>query len=292
MKKLIIINLLIMAAVLIRGNWVFAQAEKPQTYTPATSVYYIKIHKIADHVISIVTSLNSFIVGNLANSNSEAMSLLNFEFRKNPEITIEAYAREKHFGGWVKNKKSGDCFNTRNKVLVRENTGVLKFKQSNKCSVESGKWVDPYSGNVMTDAQAEIQIDHMVPLKEAYISGGHKWTFKERCLYGNYLGYRNHLVAVSGEENNQKSANTPEDYMPPDKTYHCKYLKDWLTIKSIWGLSLMAEEIKAIKHYTEAASCDKSTFTITQKELEAQRKFMQANAELCKVYEIKIKKTP
>lgn len=278
-----------MASVLMRGNWVFAQ-EKPALYTPRTKVYYIKISKLADQVISIVTSLNSFLVGSLVKDNNQEMSLLNFEFHENPEVTVEAYVREKHFGGWVKNKKSGDCYNTRNKVLVRENKGVLKLKDSNKCSVESGKWIDPYSGKEMTDAQAEIQIDHMVPLKEAYISGAHKWTFKERCLYGNYLGYRNHLVAVSGEENNQKSASTPEDYMPADKTYYCQYLKDWLAIKSIWGLSLVPEEVKAIKHELESASCDKSTFTITQKELEVQKKFMQENAELCRALEMK--KTP
>lgn len=259
--------------------------EKKELYTPRNNVYYIKIHKLADKVISIVSSLNMFLLDNLIAQKNEAMSLLDFEYRENPEVTVEAYERVYHFGGWVKNKKSGDCFNTRNKVLVRENTGTIALKESNKCSVATGEWNDVYSGRTMTDAQAEIQIDHMVPLKEAYISGAHKWTFKERCLYGNYLGYKNHLVAVSGEENNEKSAQTPEDYMPSNPSYQCEYLKDWLKIKSYWGLSLVPEEMKAIRKLVEENNCDKSDFTVTKSELEEQEKFFKANAELCRVYE-------
>lgn len=256
-----------------------------ELYTPRNKVYYIKIHQIADKIISIVSSLNMFLIDNLIAQKNEAMSLLDFEYRENPEVTVEAYEREHHFGGWVKNKKSGDCFNTRNKVLVRENVGTITLKESNKCSVESGEWVDVYSGDTFTDAQADIQIDHMVPLKEAYISGAHKWTFKERCLYGNYLGYRNHLVAVSGAENNEKSAKTPEDYMPSNTAYQCEYLKDWLKIKSYWGLSLVPEEMKSIRKLVEDNNCDKSQFVVTQKELEEQEKFFKANSELCRVYE-------
>jgi len=259
--------------------------EAPELYTPRNNVYYIKIHKLADKVISIVSSLDMFNLANLIAVKNEAMSLLDFEYHENPEVSVEAYERIHHFGSWVKNKKSGDCFNTRNKVLVRENTGTIVLKESNKCSVATGEWIDVYSGRTMTDAQAEIQIDHMVPLKEAYTSGAFKWTFKERCLYGNYLGYRNHLVAVSGEENNEKSAKTPEDYMPSNPAYQCEYLKDWLKIKSIWGLSLAPEEMKAIRKLVEENNCDKSDFAITKQELEEQESFFKANAELCRVYD-------
>lgn len=256
-----------------------------EPYTPRNKVYYVKLHKMADKIISIVSSLDMFALNNLVASNNEAMSLLDFEFRETPEVTVEAYDREHHFGGWVKNKKSGDCFNTRNKVLARENIGTIQLKDSNKCSIAHGKWIDPYSGKTMTDAQAEIQVDHMVPLREAYVSGGHKWTFKERCLYGNYLGYRNHLVAVSGEENNEKSAKTPEDYMPSNTAIHCEYLKDWLKIKSFWGLSLVPEEMKEIKKLVAQNNCDESQFTVTKKELEEQQAFFKANAELCRIYD-------
>lgn len=255
-----------------------------EPFTPRNKVYYIKIHKITEKVISIFSDLNTFLIDNLIGQNNNAMSLLDFEYRENPEVTVEAYERVQHFGGWVKNKKSGDCFNTRNKVLVRDNIGTIVLKEDNKCSVAQGKWIDPYSGITMTDAQAEIQIDHMVPLREAYISGAYKWTFKERCLYGNYLGYKNHLVAASGEENNLKGAETPELYMPSNKAYQCEYLKDWLKIKSFWGLSLAPEEMRVIKKLVEDNNCDTSVFTVTKKELLDQEKFFKANVELCRIY--------
>lgn len=261
--------------------------KEQELFTPRNKVYYIKIHQIADKIISIVSSLNVFALDNLIKANHEAMSLLDFEYSETPEISVEAYEREHHFGGWVKNKKSGDCFNTRNKVLVRENIGTLALKDENKCSVASGEWIDPYSGNKMTDAMAEIQIDHMVPLREAYVSGAHKWTFKERCLYGNYLGYRNHLVAVSGDENNEKSAKTPDDYMPSNIPYSCEYLKDWLKIKSFWGLSLVPEEVKSIKRLVDEHHCDVSQMVVTKKEIQEQEVFFKANAELCRVYDQK-----
>ncbi|AZZ37002.1 HNH endonuclease [Bdellovibrio sp. qaytius] len=256
-----------------------------EMFSPRTDVYYIKIHKIADQIISIVSSLKMFSLDNLIAKKNEAMSLLNFEYHDNPAVTAEAYERVHHFGGWVKNKKSGDCFNTRNKVLVRDNKGTITLKEDNKCSVATGEWVDAYTGSTLTDAQAEIQIDHMVPLHEAYISGAYKWTFKERCLYGNYLGYKNHLVSVSGEANNEKSSKTPEEYMPSNPNYQCEYLKDWLKIKSFWGLSLVSEEMKAILQLVEDNHCDKSTLVVTRQELEEQEAFFKENVDLCKAFE-------
>lgn len=256
--------------------------ESPEVYTLEKSVYYVKLHKIIDQVISIVSSLNMFSLDQLMDQKSETLSLLDFEYRENPEMTVESYERVKHFGGWVKNKKSGDCFNSRNKVLVRENIGTIVLKESNKCSVAQGEWVDPYSGRTMTDAQLEIQIDHMVPMKVAYNSGAYKWTFKERCLYGNYLGYRNHLVAVSGDENNEKGSNTPEDYMPSNPNNQCGYLKDWLKIKAFWGLSLTPEEMHSIVKLVAENNCDKALFVVTKAELEEQQAFFKANANLCR----------
>lgn len=248
-------------------------------------VYYVKIHKAAEKIISIVASANSFLLGNLVTSNDETISLLDFDYRQNSATTVEAYDRDKHFGGWVKNKKSGDCFNTRNKVLKRDNIGTIILKPENKCSIAAGEWLDPYSGKTLTDPLIEIQIDHMVPMSEAYASGGHAWTFKERCLYGNYLGYKNHLIPVYGEENNEKSSSRPDQYLPPQKAYHCEYLKDWLKIKTFWGLTLVDEEVAAIKDLVNESGCDKADFVVTKKEIEEQAAFFAKNAELCKDYE-------
>lgn len=263
-------------------------------FNPRTQVYFIRFKDISQQVMTLSLKINAFLKQGLAQAlvisqsqqqTADEISLVNFEYTELPEETVESYERRKHFGGWVKDKNSGDCFNTRNKVLVRDNIGTLKFKEDNKCSVAEGLWIDPYSGVEMTNAQDEIQIDHMIPMSEAYQSGAHNWSFKQRCLFGNYLGYKNHLLPVYGEENNNKGSQTPEDYMPTLTGYHCQYLKDWLKIKTIWGLHFSPTEVAAIKQRMTEAACKPEEFILTRSELLEQVQFMTENADLCKPYE-------
>ena len=50
----------------------------------------------------------------------------------------------------------------------------------------SGSWNDPYSGETITDA-SQLDIDHLVPLREAHESGGHVWGADKRrdCASNN-----------------------------------------------------------------------------------------------------------
>ena len=63
-----------------------------------------------------------------------------------------------------------DCQNARHEVLIEESLSTVGFKTSKDCRVVSGSWNDPYSGRTITDA-TKLDIDHMVPLKEAHQSG-------------------------------------------------------------------------------------------------------------------------
>lgn len=254
-------------------TWAAAASD---TYETRDSYYSIDIKEVSDHLFSTVGSLNSFITS----KKEQAYSLLDFEFKQESPHKVEPYQRKHHFGGWAKNRKFGDCYNTRAKVLIRDSLKPVIFKKENPCSVIAGSWVDPYAGAEFTDAQ-DIQIDHMVPLKEAYIAGAYKWTFKERCLYGNYLGYKGHLIAVDGEENNQKSDQTPIDYIPPKKDYLCTYAKDWLTIKALWGLTFTKDEKDQLNQIVKENNCDPSQFVMTEKELKTQYNFFENNLKLC-----------
>lgn len=251
----------------------------PILFETRAETFHIRIQKVLESIqslSSLIQRLTPFITEEL----DEHISLLNFEYFKEKSSQAPAYKRTEHFGGWAKNKKAGNCYNTRAKVLIRDNVGSLKFKDANPCSVIEGQWNDPYAGDTFTDAQA-IQIDHMVPLKEAYVSGGYKWNFKERCLYGNYLGYNHHLIAVDGEQNNEKGDQSPIDYMPSRKEYQCEYIKDWLTIKALWGLSLTPDEQKYIIDFVTTSNCDKNLFTLAKSEIKKQQKFFQENLNLC-----------
>ncbi len=71
---------------------------------------------------------------------------------------------------WVDEDK--DCQNARHEVLIAESNSPFEFKTDKGCRVISGTWNDPYSGRTITDA-SKLDIDHMVPLKEAHESGGY-----------------------------------------------------------------------------------------------------------------------
>ena len=83
-----------------------------------------------------------------------------------------AYDR-KAWGHWTDEDK--DCQNARHEVLIEESLSTVGFKTSKGCRVISGSWNDPYSGSTITDAN-QLDIDHLVPLKETYESAGYAWN--------------------------------------------------------------------------------------------------------------------
>ena len=127
----------------------------------------------------------------------------------------------------------------------------MKFKTSRKCKVLSGKWHDPYTNKTFTDP-ALLDVDHVVPLKEAFLSGADSWPRKKRKLYANDLNYEGHLIAVSSSANRKKGAKDPAHWLPPNKAYWKEYVKIWLEIKKRWELKMDRSELKAIQNIIEA----------------------------------------
>ena len=110
----------------------------------------------------------------------------------------------------------------------------------------SGSWNDPYSGRTITDA-SKLDIDHMVPLKEAHESGGHAWDVYRKREYANDLSEPNTLIAVDRGLNRQKGAGDPAEWLPPNQTYHEEYASAWVAVKLKWGLTADAKEIAALR---------------------------------------------
>jgi hypothetical protein len=116
--------------------------------------------------------------------------------------------------------------------------------------VASGTWNDPYSGLTFTDPD-DVDVDHMVPLRNAHVSGAWAWSFERRQEYANDLSHPEHLIAVDDATNQAKGAKGPDEWLPPRTEYHCQYVKDWEAIKTRWELTMTTaervkvEEIKA-----------------------------------------------
>ena len=144
---------------------------------------------------------------------------------------INEYNR-KDWENWIDEDKNG--LNTRHEVLAEES--LIKPVISNN-KVIKGKWFDKYTGKYFTNP-SDLDIDHLVPLKNAHISGASNWSKKKKNRYYNYLKYDNHLIAVSKSANRNKSDKSPVNWLPPNKEYQCEYVREWFKIKTAWGLTI------------------------------------------------------
>lgn len=192
----------------------------------------------------------------------------------------EKYNRKQHFGRWVNDPTDDECWNTRAKVLIRDSEISVTFKNGSDCVVEKGRWLDPYTGTKITDAK-DVQIDHFVPLKNSYISGGWKWEPLKKCMYANFISNDFHLLAVDASENMSKGDDTPEMYMPPNEAFTCEYLQRWLKIKLIWSLAMQPGEALAIEDLLTQYHCPAKMFQFSRSELTANRKAITDDRDQC-----------
>ena len=89
--------------------------------------------------------------------------------------------------------EDGDCQDARQEVLISESLVEVTFESERKCRVGTGRWFGAFTG-IYVEAPGDLDIDHLVPLKNAHDSGGWDWSSDRRQEYANYLGDTNHLV--------------------------------------------------------------------------------------------------
>ena len=139
----------------------------------------------------------------------------------------------------------GDCQDARQEVLVAESQTGVSYETDRQCRVASGQWLAPYSNAVVTEP-SKLDVDHMVPLGNAHLSGAWAWSAQQRERYANHLADPQHLIAVTRSANRSKGARGPEDWKPEDRSYWCQYAVDWITIKDTWKLSATQLEHRAL----------------------------------------------
>ncbi len=166
------------------------------------------------------------------------------------------YDREK-FKLWT--DVDGDGCDTRREVLLQE--AVTKPKQAGDCKLTGGAWRSYYDGKTVTDQRA-LDIDHMVPLGEAWASGASKWSVDKRERYANDLNAKRSLVAVSLGPNRSKGDRDPAEWMPPAKPATCRYTADWLSTKLRWKLTVDRSEKSRLEQL--ARSCPETTASYTR----------------------------
>jgi hypothetical protein len=142
-------------------------------------------------------------------------------------LSIFSFAKErisydrKAFGSWI--DIDHDCQNTRAELLIASSIEPVNFKAHRSCVVTEGFWFDPYSGQVFTRAR-DLDIDHVIPLKFAFVNGGASWSNSMKRKFANDP---KNLIAVSKKLNRSKGSKGYNEWIPTFEPFICDYLLRW-----------------------------------------------------------------
>jgi len=139
------------------------------------------------------------------------------------------------FKHWIDADKDG-C-DTRAEVLIEE--AIAKPKIGKNCKITGGKWISSYDGKSFKNS-GKLDIDHLVPLAEAWRSGAWSWTDQQRLEFANDLDSEWSLNAVTASVNRTKGDKDISSWLPTENS--CNYLKGWVITKSKYSLSVDPDE--------------------------------------------------
>lgn len=176
--------------------------------------------------------------GRTFNSESAAVRALEGDANgggQTPGGDDRGYDRER-YGDWI--DADGDCRDTRDEVLAAQGRRIEWSDDG--CEVVGGVWRGPYTGQRFTDP-GDLHIDHVVPLKEAHVSGARAWSSSKRRAFANAP---DNLLAVEAGANMSKGSRGPSEWLPD--TGACRYAERWAGVKREWGLEMDAQERAAL----------------------------------------------
>lgn len=142
------------------------------------------------------------------------------------------------FAVWIDADDNG-C-DTRDEVLLAENLAPTDAPSAG-CVPIPGFWRSTYDGIEFTDP-SQLDVDHLVSLKEAWDSGAWAWTPDRRIAYANDLNDGRTLVAVSATSNRSKGDRDPSNWIPEDDRAVCQFVGDWIAVKARWSMSMDQSE--------------------------------------------------
>jgi hypothetical protein len=153
-----------------------------------------------------------------------------------PEFT--KYNR-KDWPHWL--DKDKDCLDTRAEILkLRSISKVTTNKKG--CKIISGRWIDYYYPESHYFAK-NVDIDHLIPLKHAHDNGGALWTKQQKEIFANDP---ENLVITNKTYNRKKGAKGIDAWLPVHKDYACRYISDWIKLKTKYRLKFTATENNTI----------------------------------------------
>lgn len=156
------------------------------------------------------------------------------------EANSFAKYNRKEWRHWTDHNKN--CLDTRAEILkARSQAPVIFIKKG--CKIISGIWDDYYFPEKILNSR-QVDIDHLVPLKNAHISGGSLWSFEKRAQFANDP---ENLVVTNKSYNRSKGSKGIDAWLPIDPQFSCRYISDWIKVKNKYHLIHSEKELFSIK---------------------------------------------
>lgn len=156
------------------------------------------------------------------------------------------YARTQFGDGWL---NAGGC-DTRNRILARDMSNVTYVPTMDVvvCKVQTGTLNDPYTGKTIAftrgeTTSADVQIDHVVALSDAWQKGAQQLTPDQRIQLANDPL---ELLSVDGPANQAKSDGDAATWLPSNKPFRCSYVARQVAVKKKYNLWVTRSEYDAI----------------------------------------------
>ena len=153
------------------------------------------------------------------------------------------YSRVKFGTAWKDTDRNG-C-DQRNDILRRDLTNETFRAGTHGCVVISGTLADKYTGKTISfrkSSASAVQIDHVVALETAWVTGAYRWTLEKRtALATDPLN----LLAVDGSSNESKGSGDAATWLPR-KAYRCAYVARQVAVKAKYGAWMTPAEHRAI----------------------------------------------
>jgi hypothetical protein len=180
----------------------------------------------------------------IAKTKSTAQVRILFKRLRVAREVTSAYNRD-DFEHW--SDLDGNGCDTREDVLYRQN-----LRKGSSCRDLRGRWFSAYDRTFTTNSSS-FDVDHMVPLSEAWDSGADRWSAQRREAYANDI-YPYSLIAVSASSNRSKSDQDPAEWMPENRAFTCAYTARWIAVKFRWKLKVDSRERQALNKLLSSCS--------------------------------------
>lgn len=164
------------------------------------------------------------------------------------------YSRDEFGQAWA-DADWNDC-DTRNDILRRDLNDPRTDAGSDGCKVLYGTLEDRFTGNTIDfvrgdQTSAQVQIDHIVALSDAWQKGAQALTPRARL---NLSNDPLNLIAADGPTNSSKSDKDAASWLPPNREFRCDFAAAQVDVKTKYALWVTKAEREALARVLDSCT--------------------------------------